>query len=409
MPDNESQLRNRMAAMLAILKTPKIALARPAVNLFLMRYMGKFPLQRVGGNIILHSHLPPVNSKAFARFVNEQLVGKSTGPSHAQIGLTNACPQHCSCCYSQRRTGRAMDTETIVKAIRDLKRLGVFWLGFTGGEPLLNRDIVRIIASVGDDCAVKLFTTGCGLTKELAAGLQKAGLYSVSVSLDHQDEAVHDMGRGYQGAYRAARRAIDTFLDLGSVHVGVSAVLTRDMINTSRAEDFLGFLEGLGIHEAWLSEAKPSAPTSWDKEAVITERERLKLVKLQDRYNREGKMTVNYLGHFEGREHFGCNAGRKMVYVDAFGEVGPCVFTPMTFGNLRERPLAEIVREMRESFPPGDSCFINDNFELLKKYHQGRMPLGREETLALLKEARFGPPARFFQLHDQGNRGRRAK
>ncbi|NPV69857.1 MAG: radical SAM protein [Firmicutes bacterium] len=395
--------------MLAILKTPRIALVRPSVNLFLMRYMGKFRLKRVGGNLILHSHLPPVNSKAFARFVNEQLVGRSAGPSHAQIGLTSACPQHCGCCYSRRRAGQPVDTETIIKAIRDLKRLGVFWLGFTGGEPLLNRDIVRITGSAGDDCAIKLFTTGCGLTRELAAGLQRAGLYSVSVSLDHPEEAVHDQGRGYPGAYRAARRAIDTFLDLGTVHVAVSTVLTREMINSSQAEDFLGFLEGLGIHEAWLSEVKPSVPACWNREAVITEAERLKLVDLQDRHNQKGKMTVNYLGHFEGREHFGCNAGSKMVYVDASGEVGPCVFTPMTFGNLRERPLAEIVREMRKRFPSGDSCFINDNYELLKRHHRGRMPLGREETLAILKEARFGPPAGFFQLHGKGDRGRRAR
>ena len=27
-----------------------------------------------------------------------------------------------------------------------------------------------------------------------------------------------------------------------------------------------------------------------------------------------------------------------MIYVDAFGEVSPCVFTPMTFGNVRRAP-----------------------------------------------------------------------
>jgi hypothetical protein len=36
-----------------------------------------------------------------------------------------------------------MDTSTIVNLIRDLKKLGVFWNGFTRGEPLLNKDIVK--------------------------------------------------------------------------------------------------------------------------------------------------------------------------------------------------------------------------------------------------------------------------
>ncbi len=79
---------------------------------------------------------------------------------------------------------------------------------------------------------------------------------------------------------------------------------------------------------------------------------------MQDRWNKSGRMTVNYLGHFEGPDHFGCNAGTKMIYIDAFGEVSPCVFAPMSFGNVRERPLAEIWSDMRERFAPGSSCFV---------------------------------------------------
>ena len=95
--------------------------------------------------MILHSHLPPLNSPAYRRFVNEQLLARGSGPSHAQIGLTNACPQNCAYCYNKGRSGTVMDTATISRVIADLKSLGVFWLGLTGGEPLLNRDIVRII------------------------------------------------------------------------------------------------------------------------------------------------------------------------------------------------------------------------------------------------------------------------
>lgn len=72
--------------------------------------------------------------------------------------------------------------------------MGVFWLGFTGGEPLLHKDLVEIVKSVGDDCAIKLFTTGSNLTPQLAKELKEAGLLYVSISLDHWDEAEHDHG-----------------------------------------------------------------------------------------------------------------------------------------------------------------------------------------------------------------------
>jgi MoaA/NifB/PqqE/SkfB family radical SAM enzyme len=181
--------------------------------------------------------------------------------------------------------------------------------------------------------------------------------------------------------------------------VGVSAVLSKDMIERDEVERFLEFLVGLGIHEAWLSECKPSVEDFWTEDLVITERERLKLVELQDRYNSEGKITVNYLGHFEGKEYFGCNAGHKMVYVDAFGEVSPCVFIPMTYGNVREKSVKIIYKDMRKHFPSENTCFINKNYRLIQKYFRGVAPLGIQESTKVAEESCFGPFSRFFQLY----------
>jgi MoaA/NifB/PqqE/SkfB family radical SAM enzyme len=292
-----------------------------------------------------------------------------------------------------------MDTPTIKELIQQLKTMGVFWLGFTGGEPLLNKDIVEITESVGDGCAVKLFTTGCTLTRELALDLKRAGLYSVSVSLDHWEEEIHDRSRGYTGAYQTALKAIRIFQEIGGVDVGVSAVLSTEMIRNGGTMDFLAFLRSLEIHEAWLSEAKPSVPALWDSTGIITEEEQRELVALQDRYNAAGGMTVNYLGHFEGREHFGCCAGHKMVYVDPFGSVSPCVFTPMTYGNVGERSIEEIYREMRSHFPTEGRCFINHNYRLIQKFSGENGPLGLEATRKLMTGIKFAPYAEFFRLH----------
>jgi MoaA/NifB/PqqE/SkfB family radical SAM enzyme len=225
-------------------------------------------------------------------------------------------------------------------------------------------------------------------------------MFSVSVSLDHWREEVHDANRGFPGAFATALRAIDIFRNVDGLHVGVSAVLSRDMIRQGQTEEFLAFLEGLGVHEAWLSELKPSVQAFWNEDNVISDEDRLRLVRLQDRYNKRKGMTVNYLGHFEGREHFGCNAGRKMIYVDAFGEVSPCVFTPMTLGNVREKPLTEIVRDMMGRFPSEGSCFINKNYKLFQAHSGGAAPMPREASLRLLEKVKFGPLSDFFKLLD---------
>ncbi len=382
----------------AILSNPKMIAAKPSVNWFFCRYLRKFKVINVGGKLILHSHLPPLNGKAYARFVNEHLLGKTVKPSHAQIGITNACPQDCEYCYNKTRTGKVMDTETILQTIRDLKELGVFWIGLTGGEPLLNKNIVKIVESIGDDCASKLFTTGCTLTKERAADLKSAGLFSVSVSIDHWEAEHHDSVRRYPGAFRTALDAIDIFKNLGGVHVSVSAVLSKGMLKRDIAEKFLGFLEGLGVHEAWLSETKPSAGAPWKRDFVITQDEREMLIAMQDEHNRKGGMTVNYLGHFEDARYFGCTAGHKMLYIDAFGDVSPCVFIPMTFGNVNTKSLKDIYKTMSDRFPTEDNCFINKNFELLRESLNEQSPIGPEESVRIVESANFGPLAKFFQL-----------
>jgi MoaA/NifB/PqqE/SkfB family radical SAM enzyme len=391
--------KNRIELVKALLSNPQILKTKFSINRFLLQYLRKFKPRKVGRNLILHSHLPPVNSKAYTRFINEHLLAKTDGPSHAQIALTNACPQNCEYCYNKDRKGKVMDTAIIKRVVQELKDMGVFWLGFTGGEPLLQKDIVEITESVGEDCAVKLFTTGCTLTSQLAQDLRNAGLFSVSVSLDHWKQELHDKARRYAGAFQTALKAIDIFKSLGDVDVGVSAVLSKEMIKRAEVEEFLDFLIGLGIHEAWLSECKPSVEDFWTDDKVVTEQERLKLVELQDRYNREGKITVNYLAHFEGKEHFGCNAGHKMVYIDPFGEVSPCVFIPMTFGNVREESPKKIFKEMKSHFPSEDRCFINKNYRLIQKYFKGTAPLGIQDSVKVTKEACYGPRSRFFQLY----------
>jgi len=384
----------------AILSIPQFFKVKISLTWFFCQYLRKFTVVDIGGKLVIHSHFPPLNSAAYKRFVEEHLITKNAGPSHAQIGLTNACPQNCEYCYSKNRKGRVMETDTIIALIRDLQSMGVFWFGFTGGEPLLNKDIVKIVESAGDGAAVKLFTTGCTLTKQMASDLKNAGLYSVSVSLDHWSEEVHDSVRRYKGAFRTAIEAIEIFKSLGGVHVGVSAVLSRAMIRDNQVEKFLEFLQQLDIHEAWLSEAKPSVERYWNNDSVITEEERLQLCLLQDRYNKDGAMTVNYLGHFEGKEHFGCAAGNKMVYVDACGNVSPCVFLPVSLGNVREKSIRQIYSGMKPHFPTEDRCYVNANYRLLQKYSHNESPINVDDTKKIFEEAPLTPLARFFRLYN---------
>jgi MoaA/NifB/PqqE/SkfB family radical SAM enzyme len=389
----------RFALAKVLAANPSMLRVRPGAGAFMAKYMRGFPAKRFGEDLVLHSHLPPLTSIAYSRFVSHHLVKRKPGPSHAQIGVTNACPQNCEYCYNRGRVGQPMDTSTILRVIDDLREAGVAWLGLTGGEPLLNPHLADIVAHAAPDMAVKMFTTGVGLTLECARDLAEAGLFSVAVSLDHWEPARHDASRRYEGAFQAALEAIAIFEQVPGLHVSVSSVLSRESIRNGEAEKLISFIASLGVDEAWLSEVKPTVSAFWSEELVITEEERRQLAALQDAHNRaarrSGGMIINYLGHFEGGENFGCNAGCKMVYVDAFGEVSPCVFLPMSFGNVGERPLTEILRDMRCRFPGEGRCFINRNYRTLGAVDDMSLPIDRAGTEGLLDGVRFGPSSNF--------------
>jgi MoaA/NifB/PqqE/SkfB family radical SAM enzyme len=384
-----------LAAAPAVLRVP------PRLSAFLARYLSTFPLVDVGGRLVLHSHLPALDSPAYARFVRLHLLDRIEGPSHAQVAVTHACPQRCPVCYNRDRGGDPLHVDEIRRVIEDLIGAGVTWLGLTGGEPLLRRELTALVALGRGRAEMKLFTTGMGATRQRAEELADAGLGSVSVSLDHCDEAANDAGRGYPGAWRAAVSAIDAFLATGRLHVGISAVLPRDALQGSGAIGRLLELAGrLGVHELWLSEAKPAVPSLWDPALVLPEEERLAVAAFQDRWNarvrREKRgVTLNYLGHFEGAGQFGCNAGRKMVYVDPFGDVGPCVFLPCSAGNVRERPLGEILGDMWRRFPSGDRCFANQNWAVLRDCSGGVLPMPPARTAAMLDRIERRPLSAF--------------
>ena len=88
-----------------------------------------------------------------------------------------------------------------------------------------------------------------------------------------------------------------------------------------------------------------------------------------------------------------------MIYIDAGGNVSPCVFLPVSFGNIMRRSVREIYADMKRRFPTENRCFINENYRLLEKNYRDCLPLTEGETLAMMKEVTFAPMARFFQLH----------
>ena len=61
---------------------------------------------------------------------------------------------------------------------------------------------------------------------------------------------------------------------------------------------------------------------------------------------------VAYMNYFERPEHFGClMGGMSQLYINSNGDVQPCVYLPVTFGNIMKEDFLAIYNKMRKVIP----------------------------------------------------------
>jgi 12,18-didecarboxysiroheme deacetylase len=147
--------------------------------------------------------------------------------------VTRACNLKCLHCYAHavgRSEEKELTTEQALSMIDDLAEFGVPVILFSGGEPLVRRDIVRLGSyAVGKGMRAVISTNGTLITREKAKELKKVGLSYVGVSLDGM-EKINDRFRGKKGAFRDAMAGIRNCQDAG-LKVGLRFTINRMNIN----------------------------------------------------------------------------------------------------------------------------------------------------------------------------------
>ncbi len=199
-----------------------------------------------------------------------------------RISVTDRCQFRCTYCMPREVFGRdfvflphgqLLTFEELTRLARIFAGLGVRKLRLTGGEPLLRRDLdklVAMLAGIGgiDDIAL---TTNGALLAGKAGALAAAGLRRVTVSLDSLDDAVF-MALNDAG-FPAARvlAAIEAAAAAGLAPVKVNMVVRRGVNEQSvlpMAAHFRGsghvlrFIEymDVGTTNGWrLDEVVPAA------------------------------------------------------------------------------------------------------------------------------------------------------
>jgi len=339
------------------------------------------------GKFVISSDLPPFPSEAFDRFITALHSTRGDDvviPIYASFSITNKCVYNCWHCYINSLKEEDMSTESALKIIKMLQDLGISVIALTGGEPLLRTDIYKIISKIDTDkSSVVLFTTGYGLTKEKAKELKDAGLFGIIVGLEHTNQKIQDKLRNHTGSYEQALEGIKNAKEAG-LYIGISTVATKKRIETGEIWEFIRFAGRKEVDEVLILEPIPVGKIIGKDNFLLNETERKQVINLQKKTNKSKRYPrVLSYPYRESKKVMGCNAGYQYVHITASGNICPCSFTPLSFGNALQEDLHVILKRLNNTFnTPRSHCFMLQNHRYISKHiDEGFMPYNKSIQL----------------------------
>ncbi|MCX6335468.1 MAG: radical SAM protein [Bacteroidia bacterium] len=276
------------------------------------------------------------------------------------LGITRRCSYKCIHCYEyfNLNDSDTVPVERWQEVIKVLQKKGVSVITFSGGEPMMRYDELLELLETADHSLsdFHIHTSGYGVTPENAAELKSAGLNAAGIGLDDVNPGRNDLFRGCKGAYEQAVRAIKCFRDSG-IFTYVNFCPTKEIIRSGDIYKYLEMLKDLNVGIIrWLEPRPCGAFLDIDEKVLLNQEDKDFLTELYIKLNTseeyEDYPLISYDAFSEAPCNMGCMmAGNSLLYIDSLGNVEPCVFLPVTFGNILNENFAIILDLMRKAVP----------------------------------------------------------
>ena len=336
-------------------------LARPVLDRINKIFADEKPISSGPDKFIFSTWIPPAPSQAFDRMLSAQVAAltRRSVPDQFSIAVMRACPNDCIHCSAPSRQGEILESKVVKNAISQALDMGSYLITFDGGEPMLRKDLPDLVSFVDERAIATTFTSGYHLTAERARQLKQAGLYAVRISIDSPFENEHDRVRGREGAFFDALDGVKNALEADLL---VDLFMVTSPHNIDHLEDAFSLATDLGVHELSFYEIVAVGRWASHEDEVLTNDDVLRLERFHKEKNRSEGPRVTALPYLLGPEMFGCFAGRRWIHVDGAGEALPCAYMPLGFGNIKEKSLKEIWKEMTryQWFQGRCSCQMRD-------------------------------------------------
>jgi radical SAM protein with 4Fe4S-binding SPASM domain len=290
--------------------------------------------------------------------------------------LTFRCNLRCKFCHTRSpREVQELTTKEAIEFIHHLGKLGVPIVFLSGGEPLLREDIEVVLKELNEvGVKVILSTNGTLVTPRVARLISDAKVLYVAAPL-HGPKEVHDRLTQTRGAFDRVVEGMRVLADHG-IPLCVKILVTEETY--PHIPQLLDWSISQGIKAFYICDLVP-AGRGGNVGRVGKEEWAAFLDKIVDYIEAEG-IFVDIGAHpstipfviekiaaedprrastiREGIRGRQCPVGEGFVSLMPDGGVSPCNFMcDLLFGNIRERPIEEIVDSFADFFDKvGEPC-----------------------------------------------------
>ena len=257
-----------------------------------------------------------------------------------RISVTDRCNFRCTYCMPREMFGpdyvflprdELLTFEETVSIIRAFVALGVSKVRITGGEPLLRKGIVDLVAmiSAGEGVDDLTLTTNASLLSRKAEALAEAGLDRITVSLDAMDEATFQKMNDVGFPVSTVLEAIEAAASAGLGPIKINSVIQRG-VNDHSVLDMASHFKGSGHIVRFIEYMDVGTTNGWRLDDVYPASE---MVEAINAVHPIEPLPANYPGEVANR----------FRYLDGEGEIGviASVTKPFCGACTRARVSAE--------------------------------------------------------------------
>ncbi len=358
-----------------------------------------------------HIYLPAFPTRAFFIALDKFLArgGDLLGlyPTSVLLSTTKACNHRCPHCYQRLDESQPMPLDKLREIGRQIQNLNISFINIEGGEPLADFARLAVLLEAIDPERSEMWvnTNGSLLTREMAERMKNLGVFGVMVSLHHWDRETYDSFAGVEGSYDAAINALKLSAETG-LSTAINCTGTRDLIDSGGFEKIMQIAKDAGCAYVQLIHEKPAG--AWLGRPGTLDREYIK--KLCDYHvaysggSKYEKYPAISSQAFESQpENYGCTAGGvERFYINAAGEVQPCEFLHVSFGNVVNEPFVEIYKRMRKAFEVPKTAWLccTENHRIgeeMRRTGGKTTPLSKELSAELIKSFDFGKKTSLYE------------